>query len=1041
EPYPMKVHLDYKRISIEKLFADWDLEDTGLQGVATGSLDYAWNKDKLLEGRGTGAAKFLPGTHAFGNAAYPIAFSGSSNFRLDRGVVHFRDTSLTTDSSRIELAGSLRIEDLRANLAANIRSGDFEELDKIAYNFAHATDKEDFELLGLGGSGTIRGTIRGPLKEPDVVARIDSGAAEYNNVALGAAEIDLKYEGRRDLLTFERALFRKGGGSLALEGTLLFPDRGPGPRFDLDVVANGFDVATALDAVELEFDVTGTGTGRLRVTGTPDSGEVTFNALHIERDHARLNLNGLIAWRPGEGNVSFNLDIGADSFPVDEIIAFLDLGDLPVTGNLTGTLHIEGPKDALVGAGAIAIREGTVFGEPVQLATADLLFTEGFVRATHVEVRSEAGTLTGEAEYHFESERFSYLVRGEQVDISRIAIFGAISKFFSGRLNITSSGAGTLAQPEIVLEVTLAEGTIAGAEFPPGAPPPTFYFAIREGTMTIRGSAFDVVSIEGGGTVGPNSELDGSVQIRVADVARFLAIFAPASGMPGAGQIVVDLRLGGKLTPTEAILVEGSVPILDLTVSGHPLTVDAPIQFALRNGRIEFDSFRIRSDESIFSVAGFIALTGDQRIDLSLRGLIEAALFQFFIAGLKAEGHIDVAAGITGTLDAPRINGTAEIRDAQVKPPGFPQLFDNIRGTLVFEGDRIKIDSLRATVGGGTVVAGGILGVEGLSLRSARVNLQGTDVSIRYFEGVTIDGDFRLRLEGDTEQMSLQGDIEVDRGLYYKDFDFATSLLNLLLERRALVPEIAASWQDRVALRIDLVAEKTLAVKNNIADATGSAELAVTGTLGNPVILGLVTIDEGGTVRFQDINYRVVRGTINFQNPFRIDPFFDITAEGRQQEYDLTINLTGTLDHITPTITSDPPISDLTLLTLLSPGGFRGDPARGLQPGALGSAGASLLVQSLGGLIGSKVFPFADAFRLDGGSLENLSSFAPTVTFEKQLSRDIRLVVVYNTLNQHNREIIEWQVTGDWVIQFTRDTERNDYAMDARFRRRYGGHW
>jgi hypothetical protein len=48
---------------------------------------------------------------------------------------------------------------------------------------------------------------------------------------------------------------------------------------------------------------------------------------------------------------------------------------------------------------------------------------------------------------------------------------------------------------------------------------------------------------------------------------------------------------------------------------------------------------------------------------------------------------------------------------------------------------------------------------------------------------------------------------------------------------------------------------------------------------------------------------------------------------------------------------------------------------------------------------------------------------------------------VYNTLNQHNREIIEWQVTGDWVVQFTRDTARNDYAMDARFRRRYEGHW
>ena len=32
---------------------------------------------------------------------------------------------------------------------------------------------------------------------------------------------------------------------------------------------------------------------------------------------------------------------------------------------------------------------------------------------------------------------------------------------------------------------------------------------------------------------------------------------------------------------------------------------------------------------------------------------------------------------------------------------------------------------------------------------------------------------------------------------------------------------------------------------------------------------------------FQKIDYRVVRGSINFQNPFRIDPYFDVTVEGR----------------------------------------------------------------------------------------------------------------------------------------------------------------
>lgn len=38
EPYPMTVDLNYDRISIEQLFSDWTIENTGLRGAATGKL-------------------------------------------------------------------------------------------------------------------------------------------------------------------------------------------------------------------------------------------------------------------------------------------------------------------------------------------------------------------------------------------------------------------------------------------------------------------------------------------------------------------------------------------------------------------------------------------------------------------------------------------------------------------------------------------------------------------------------------------------------------------------------------------------------------------------------------------------------------------------------------------------------------------------------------------------------------------------------------------------------------------------------------------
>jgi hypothetical protein len=119
-----------------------------------------------------------------------------------------------------------------------------------------------------------------------------------------------------------------------------------------------------------------------------------------------------------------------------------------------------------------------------------------------------------------------------------------------------------------------------------------------------------------------------------------------------------------------------------------------------------------------------------------------------------------------------------------------------------------------------------------------------------------------------------------------------------------------------------------------------------------------------------------VRGTISFQNPFRIDPFFDVTIEGtvsgnvseiESGPLDVTVNITGTLDRITPTITSDPPASDITLFSILGFGAL--GTRSGVATAGAGLAGQSLLYQSLFSALGSKVLPFVDSFTYDPAPL------------------------------------------------------------------------
>lgn len=1049
-PYPMSVDLRYNGVSLEKLFNDWGVKDTGLRGGATGKLSYHWKKDKILEGAGEGAATLARSTAAFSNAKYPMPLGGSADFALDNGVVKFRRAELTTAASQVDFTGSLRIEDVNTDLAVKIHSSDLSELDRAGFNFAHSAGKKAYELLGLGGAGDITGTVKGRIKAPQVVAHITATGTKYNNADLGTSDIDLHYDGVTSVVTFDRATFTESGGRLALTGTVELPDRGPSPVFDLAVDAAGYPVERAMSIVTLPFKgIHGLGTGRLIITGTPDAGRTTFANLSIAQGTSQLHLNGDVQWFPGKGTSRFNLDIAAHSFPAADIVAFLDLGTFPVTGELTGTLHLGGTKARLEGAGAITVRNGSINGEPIDVAAADVAFTEGRLRATNVNVSAPAGQIKGEAELDPSNNAFSYTVQSSTIDLSKIKLLQSAASLLGGKVTFNSSGAGTFEHPELVVSATLTDATLRGLALPPGTPPPQIYFAIRNGQLIVRGSAGDVLTIEGNGTVGANSAVNCLVKIVVSDLAKFATLFPSTATLPVSGRLEADLRFGGATTSLETLRIDGTVPVFDVRLSDHQFAAARPIRFGVRDGSLVIDEFQLQQPGATFAVTGNAELTGARRLDITMGGNIEAAIAQLFVQGLRAEGQVDVALTLGGTMAQPELSGTADVEGAQFRFAGFPQIIDQVSGRLKFGVDKIDVESLSATVGGGSVAVGGTIAVAGLKPQSVNLVMQGTDVALRYFEGLTVDGTFKLGLTGDMDRMNLQGDITVNRALYFRDFDFGTALLNVVLARRTVTPVVSANWQNRVSLNVHVKAPNTLAVRNNIADVTGSGELDVRGTLANPAVIGLVSLNEGGRVKLQNVDYRVVRGSINFQNPFRVDPYFDITLEGRMSNIgfsefeqggpiDVTINLTGTIDRFTPTITSDPPASDITLFSLLGFGALTNRTGTGPATGspAVGMLGQSLIAQSL-----LRALPFAGSLTYDPGLLDTTEDPGPKVMFQRQLSTNLRILVIYNLQHPHTRSLLEWQATPDWTLQLTRDEVRNEYRLEARFRRRFEGHW
>ena len=93
-------------------------------------------------------------------------------------------------------------------------------------------------------------------------------------------------------------------------------------------------------------------------------------------------------------------------------------------------------------------------------------------------------------------------------------------------------------------------------------------------------------------------------------------------------------------------------------------------------------------------------------------------------------------------------------------------------------------------------------------------------------------------------------------------------------------------------------------IDNRQARIEGRANIDVAGTIDRPAITGQVTIERGEFV-FGENRYLVRSRHVEFSNPLRFEPFFDVAAETRARSggetFRVTIQIRGTFDKLTPT--------------------------------------------------------------------------------------------------------------------------------------------
>ncbi|MEM8963240.1 MAG: translocation/assembly module TamB domain-containing protein [Acidobacteriota bacterium] len=248
-----------------------------------------------------------------------------------------------------------------------------------------------------------------------------------------------------------------------------------------------------------------------------------------------------------------------------------------------------------------------------------------------------------------------------------------------------------------------------------------------------------------------------------------------------------------------------------------------------------------------------------------------------------------------------------------------------------------------------------------------------------------------------------------------------------------------------ITLDVDVQIPDGVEVDNNVAVATGSAELVLRGTPTRPLLFGEAELDAGGRLQYGGIDYRLERGRLRFDEPTQIDPELDVVATTQVREYDVTLTLSGTASRLDAQLRSEPPLPDVEVFQLLASGGTREvdltPPAarrrqsRGQEDLSGSTSAADWLYGQATSTVGQR---WRDLFGLDTFRVDPLTTGGDTVgtarvTVGKQLSRDV--LVTYSAdpaSTEEQRLQVEWRLGDGLVLVLTQNGD-GSYAADARW--------
>jgi len=305
---------------------------------------------------------------------------------------------------------------------------------------------------------------------------------------------------------------------------------------------------------------------------------------------------------------------------------------------------------------------------------------------------------------------------------------------------------------------------------------------------------------------------------------------------------------------------------------------------------------------------------------------VPSTMFARMIPGIRMRRGLFNGSGVIYGADGrPMADGTLSMTGLEMTLPDISPTLGPIDANIRLSGGTAELTSLNARWGRGAISGAGrvLWGVDGLSDMDLRVNAGGIFFELPEVVNVGIQS-AALRITDQGDNIIISGRAVLGHTSYVRDmyiFEMVDQMRIGADVRREPNPFLQS-----ILLRIDVDLANNLNIDMNMGTLTMDGRITVGGTAAEPGIVGEIRVRDG-FVYYLDRKFLITEGTLFNPDITTVNPNLKITAKAdvvtfspnaRAEQFTITLNMSGTLESPVVRFTSEPTLSELDILSILT---------------------------------------------------------------------------------------------------------------------------